>query len=90
MQKIVVRDSSIGSCTIEYKKTNNEDNILTLKKEYTIKALAALQLLCINITNEDDDDFDRIIDILQNTINDIELINNSKGLENEELREYYD
>jgi len=89
MPKIILSDKSIGSCVIEYKKTSNESKELTLKKELTIKALAALQLIVISRTNETESDFNKIIDVLQETISEIEKINETEGENNEFFGNYY-
>jgi hypothetical protein len=77
MPKIIVADKSVGSCTIEYNKNASEDPRLSLKKEMAIKSLAALQLVCITRTHETESDFDKMIEVLQETINQIDSIFNN-------------
>lgn len=72
MPKIVVSDKAVGSCTIEYKHMPNDSKNLSLKKEMAIKSLAALQLVCITRTQETEEQFNTIIKILQNAINEID------------------
>jgi len=91
MPKIIVADKSAGSCTIEYHKTADEDKNLSLKKEMAIKSLAALQLVCITRTQETEEDFDKMIEILQETINQIDSVFNHQTNTNSEdyFGDYY-
>lgn len=88
MEKIVVADRRVGSCTIEY-NSQKEDENLTEKKQLAIKALAGLQLVCITRTAETEADFDRIIEVLHDAINEIDRINNPMEDNDEFFGNYY-
>jgi len=87
MPKIIVADKSAGSCTIEYNKIENENSNLSLKKEMAIKSLAALQLICITRTESNEADFNKMIDILQEAINQIDTV--FIGQENINSEDYF-
>ena len=88
-KKIIVSDKMVGKCTIEYDKTKDENKILTEKKELAIKALAALQLVVITTSNNNESKFDTIISILQSAISEIEQTQNTEEDSYEFFDNYY-
>ena len=88
MNKIVVSDKNVGKCTIEY-RDNDTDAIIKEKKELVIKSLAALQLLCMTKTKETESDFDHIISVLKNAVDELDELHNPTEDENGFFTDYY-
>lgn len=82
--KIKIKNND-KSCTVIYDKPDNENKLLTEKKELAIKALMFLQFNCMT---SNDDTLNDIINILDSAIDEINDINNPTGVEHE-LFNYY-
>jgi len=70
MKNIVVEKPGVGMCTIK------SDKELSNSKEYAIKSLAAIQILCMNPNQ--DDKYPEMINILKKSMDDIYLLYSSK------------
>jgi hypothetical protein len=73
MSIITVNDRDIGTITIDYKLIDTNSNLKN-KKELAVKALAAIQLLFLTRTSENELEFNSMLDIITNAVNEIESL----------------
>jgi hypothetical protein len=79
---IKIREKDLGECNIHSYKNIDK------KEEYAIKALCALQLMCMN-ANEDPEKFREFMSILKDTVRKADALFNEEGKEIDATDQFY-